>query len=138
MKLASLLLLLPCLAVVGCGASPHSDKPTGDVVVKILFGGEPVTEGVVGLNSSATGLGGSGNLDSTGLARISGIPVGEYTVIVNPPEMDPVVPGVTPEPTPAPKSDYANLPIKFRRESTTTLKLTVEKGKTDYEFDLKE
>ena len=115
----------------GCRHDPHSDKPTGGLVVKVTYGGEPVTEGYVSLTNSATGLGGGGEIGADGTARLEGIAVGEYVVTVSPPV-------VTNDPNPD-QSKYSKLPQKFRSDTTSPLKATIDEGTRDeLVIDLKE
>tara|TARA_R110002095_G_scaffold200403_1_gene180624 strand:+ start:2878 stop:3258 length:381 start_codon:yes stop_codon:yes gene_type:complete len=121
-------LLLSILS--GCSNTPHGDKVTGTAVVKVTFGGEPVTEGFVNFENPNTGLGGGAELEASGMATVPSIPVGDYTVSVIPP--------LPPDNDPNPKmKEYDNLPIKFR-SSTSTLKATIKEGSNEFAFELKE
>lgn len=122
--------------LAGCGKSaPHSGEAQGEVVVTVKYGGAPVVEGRVDLNDEATGKGGGAELDDQGVARIGDVAVGSYTVTVLPPPPDP-----TPVPdgqrAPAGKK-YLDIPVPYRKISTSPLRAEVKEGSNEFEFDLK-
>jgi hypothetical protein len=119
-----------CL-LAGCSQDPHSNKPSGNVSVKVTYGGEPVTLGTVFLFSQQTGLGGGADLNEEGIAQIRAIPLGDYIVTVGPPELDLI------DPNP-PQLEYANIPKKFQSDSTSPLRATVTQEDATVAFELKE
>ncbi len=119
-----------CL-LAGCGQTPHSNKPSGNLTVKVTYGGEPVTIGTVFLMSHETGLGGGANLNEEGIAQIRAVPLGDYIATVGPPELD------LTDPNPQ-QVDYPNIPQKFRSDSTSPLRATVAPENATIEFELKE
>jgi len=128
----TLLVALLASGLCGCGGRrPHGDKKSENVTVKVTFGGEPVTNGFVNFANPKTGLGGGGPLGEDGAATIPNVVVGDYTVTVTPPLM----PNADPNPA---KTVYPNLPVKFRSETTSTLKATVDEKSKSFTFELKE
>lgn len=128
---STMMLSLFLSSLSGCSDTPHSDKVTGTAVVKVTFGGEPVTEGFVNFENPNTGLGGGAELEASGTATVASIPVGDYTVSVIPP--------LPPDNDPNPViKEYDNLPQKFRSTSTSTLKATIKEGSNEFAFELKE
>lgn len=116
----------------GCGQHvPHSGKSRADVVVKVMFGGQPVTAGDVDLNNLETGEGGGGALDHTGTARIPGVVLGDYTVTVLPPLSSPI-PGEN-----APAAKIPPIDRKFQSPEKSPLKLSVPAEGREIAFDLK-
>lgn len=130
-----LLFSLIAILLTGCGHTPGSGKERNDITLKITFGGEPVTEGVVNLENPQTGEGGGGTLSEEGTATISGVVLGTYTVVVLPPDPDPVPPEPG-KPSPPPKT-YENIPAKFRQNQSSPLKVDVTADSAEFEFDLK-
>lgn len=116
----------------GCGNHvPHSGKSRADVVVKVTYGGQPVTAGDVDLNNLETGEGGGGALDHTGTARIPGVVLGDYTVTVLPPLSSPI-PGEN-----APAAKIPPIDRKFQSPEKSPLKLSVSAEGREIAFDLK-
>ncbi len=130
-RLGLAVVLLGLGFIVGCNKSPHSDKPAGSITAKVTYGGEPVTEGQVNFVNNSTGLGGGGSLGPGGTATISTVPTGKYVVTVTPPLPDMA------DPNPQ-VPDYANLPQKYRSETTSTLKAEVFVGDNEFTFELKD
>ena len=125
--LVSLLLLF----VAGCG---EGAAVTGKVKGKVLFEGQPVTEGVVNFFNKAEGTGAQAALDSAGNFVLEApIPAGNYVVYITPPRPPDPVAGQS---APAPK-DYANIPEKYRSESNTLLTAEIEGGENDVSFEMK-
>ncbi|MES2789328.1 MAG: hypothetical protein V4719_06880 [Planctomycetota bacterium] len=128
--------LMLCAAVVtsfGCSGSDH--KITGKVTGKVTYQGAPVTAGVVYLNSSTTGTGGTGVLGEDGKFTIAEpIEAGEYKVTVTPP---PPPPPRADQAPPPPVAKVTNIPNKYWTEAKSDLKATVDEGDNVLEFDLK-
>lgn len=131
------LLILSSGLLLGCGrGGPHSGKPTAPVTVTVTYGGEPVTEGRVDLSNEQTGEGGGGELNGQGVATIPGVVLGNYAVIVIPPEPQ-LVPAETGAPAPA-KKEHPNIPAKFRSLNSSPLKVEVKKDSPNqFKFELK-
>jgi hypothetical protein len=126
------LLGLMVVALSGCGGEP-AGKPTGSAAITVTFGGQPVTEGLVSLQNKS-GEGGGAPLNSTGTASIPNVVQGDYVVTVTPP----VVGVAAPDPG-KPKltvKNFDNIPEKFRRTETSTLKATIKAGNNELKFDL--
>ncbi|QDT92584.1 hypothetical protein [Gimesia algae] len=126
--------LLCVLELSGCSRTPGAEKPRGAVTIQITNGTDPVTEGQVDLVNEQTGEGGGGTLNSDGTASLEMVALGTYTVTVNPPPQEPVVPGQAP---PAVKN-YENIPTQVRKINTSPLKLKVKSGSNEFAFDLKQ
>jgi hypothetical protein len=120
----------------GCGHTPGTEKPRGEITIKITNGGAPVPEGQVDLANEETGEGGGGPLDATGTATIEMVALGSYTVTVNPPPQEPVAPGM--DQASAQPKEYANIPAKVRKIQTSPLTVEVKSGTNEFTFDLKE
>lgn len=119
--------------LAGCSSGPA----TGEVRGKVTFKGQPVTEGTITFLNPKEGGAGEGTLGSDGSYAIQGkLVVGEYLIVVNPPihivDTDPGKSPPAPVEKPAP-----NIPQKYRVQGTTPLKETVQKGKNEFNFDLK-
>lgn len=136
LQILCLCLALSSAVLLGCTQSPGSDKPRSGTTIAISFAGEPVTTGSVNLENSETGEGGGGELNADGIAKITNVVLGNYTVTILPPDPDPV----PPEPgQPAVKIQvYKNIPNKFRTGKTSPLKVEIKDGENKFEFDLKE
>lgn len=117
--------------IFGCGHVPHSDRPSGKVIVAVTYGGAPVTNGFVNFSSPQTGLGAGGLLDANGTTTINEVPVGDYVVTVTLPPVSQT------DPNPQ-QQENPQLPKKFRSESTSTLKATVKAETNELKFELKE
>lgn len=121
------------LGAVGCSQRiPHADKERADVVLKITYGGAPITAGDVDLNNLQTGEGGGGPLDQTGTVRIAGVVLGDYVVTVQPPTSG-ALPGGD---TSIAKSHQIHR--KFQTPEQSPLKLTVHVDGAEATFDLKQ
>tara|TARA_R110002095_G_scaffold159024_5_gene137858 strand:+ start:258 stop:695 length:438 start_codon:yes stop_codon:yes gene_type:complete len=129
-------LALGCFLFVGCSQTPGSHKQRTDVNVTITENGAPLTEGVVNLVNEETGEGGGGTLNSEGVATISGVALGSYTLIVLPPD-ESVIPPEPGQPAPEVK-EYLNIPQKFRDPKTSPFKVVVNRETTEFQFDLKQ
>jgi len=134
--LASMLTIGTGVSLAGCsGDTPGPDRPRGNVTIKVTYGGAPVTEGQVDLESPGSGEGGGGTLNNEGVATIPNVAEGSYTVTVVPPPPDPRPP--EPGETPPPVKEYPNIPQKFRMLNTSPLRVEVKKGQTqEFTFDL--
>ena len=103
----------------------------------VTYGGEPVTEGRVDLSNPQTGEAAGGELNDEGIAAISGVTPGNYSVMVLPPMADPVP--VEPGQPAAAAKEYPNIPKKVRVIGTSTLKADVtEDGANEFTFELKD
>lgn len=116
--------------LVGCSGD---SSPRGDITITITYDGKPVAEGRVDVSSEQSGEGGGADLDENGIATLSNVQQGKYTVTVVPPQAD-AVPGAS---APVAK-DYPNIPEKFRRAATSPLKAEVTNDSRDLKFELKE
>ncbi|MES2791909.1 MAG: hypothetical protein V4719_20005 [Planctomycetota bacterium] len=131
---APLMLGIFLITNVGCGGKPPG-KPSGSATIKIIFDGQPVTEGMVSLQNNL-GEGGGAPLNSEGIATLSTVIKGSYVVTVTPPMAGVAAPA--PGTKLAAPKEYANIPAKFRRSDTSTLKAEVKDAKNEFKFDLKQ
>lgn len=130
--LSGLALLVSCSLFLGCSSGGQSEKAVGTVTITITSGGQPVTPGRVELVTDRPAEGSGGELDASGVTRIAGVIVGEYTVTVLPPIVV-QAPGETVK-----KPDESLFPQKFRTLQTSPLKIHVDEGHNEATFDLKE
>lgn len=134
------LIMVPCCLIfathflVGCGGGDTSGKKKASVTITVTSGGQPVTEGLVTLDGGKTGEAAGADLNSTGVATLPEVTLGNYTVTVTPPL--PKVAAPAPGQKLPPPKDYANIPAKVRRADTSTLKAEVKAGKNEFKFDL--
>ena len=124
-------ILLYLCPLAGCGGPPGSTKTTGSVDITITYGGEAVIGAEVHLMQLGKGEASSGTLDEAGKVKLSNVVVGDYSVMVQPPQLS------TPD-NPVPEQEYPNIPEKFRDYATSPLKAEVNEGANDFKFDLKE
>ncbi|AMV20244.1 hypothetical protein [Planctomyces sp. SH-PL14] len=128
------LTLVLCL---GCGGGDKT--PRGTVSGKVTFNGMPVTEGVVTFTRKGGGGSGAGTIGSDGSYSASGveggIPAGDYTVVVMPPEVAKDL-GPNTSPTMVLK-EMKDIPAKYRSEATSDLKTSIQQGSNEYNVDMK-
>ncbi|MCA9014914.1 MAG: carboxypeptidase regulatory-like domain-containing protein [Planctomycetaceae bacterium] len=130
------LLVLFLVGLNSCDHSPGADKPRSDVTILITSGSDPVAAAQVDLVNEQTGEGGGGVLDAEGKATITNVALGTYTVTVNPPTEEPVIPGVN-QSASQPKS-AVEIPAPTRKIATSPLKVEVSSGSNDFTFNLKQ
>jgi hypothetical protein len=130
--------LVPLLVgVCGCGSS---GPDTGSVDGRIMYQGQPVTEGTVVFENAARGWLRVAPLDEQGEYHIKDVHVAEYSVSVRPP--DPKLPNETTGTakriviTPSMFPDPANIPKRFRSVDTSPLKTSVVAGTNHVDYDL--
>ncbi len=121
-----------CGLVLGCGGGATGAK-VGDASITITSGGQPVTSGRVELETDRPGLGSGAELNSSGVAWMNDVAIGDYTVTVHPPIVV-QVPGVAAPPKP----DEAAFPKQFRALKTSPFKIQIKAGSNTFKFDLKE
>ncbi|ASV75562.1 hypothetical protein THTE_2960 [Thermogutta terrifontis] len=126
------LLILVVLASVVSGCSGRKSKPKGTVQGKVIFNGQPYTEASVVFLNQATGQGGSANIESDGSFRLpEPIEVGTYIVYLAPKmENDPTA-------EPKPVSIDKSIPEKYWSESTSDIRVEVQKGSNEFTIELK-
>jgi len=121
------------LLFAGCGGG-GSDTPRGDVSGTVTYQGQPVTEGTVNFLSPETGRSASATLDAQGKFTVDGgVEAGSHVVTITPPFVE--VPPGGDEPPPEPK-EYANIPEKYRSDTTSDLTAEVKPGKNQFSFEL--
>ena len=79
------------------------------------------------------GEGAGGDLDAAGVAKLTGVTAGEYTVTVRP-----AIVIQAPGEPPVKKADTTAFPERFRELKTSPLKIHIDEGKNEATFDLKE
>lgn len=130
LKIRYCALLVSLAMLAGCSSS-KTDGPSGTISGKVTYNGKPVTEGLVQFYNADTGQGGEGKIDESGNFKIeTGIPVGEYSVFVTPPETE-MAPGDTGDMGEAPVKQYPNIPERYRDASTSPIKVTIKEGDND-------
>ncbi|QDT44073.1 hypothetical protein Pan241w_41780 [Gimesia alba] len=128
------LLILFLVGLNSCDHSPGSEKPRGDVTIRITNGSAPVVDAQVDLVNEQTGEGGGGTLDAEGKTTMTMVALGSYTVTINPPAEEPVIPGI--ETAPKPKVALP-IPKQAQKIATSPYKVEVGSGTNDFTFDLK-
>ena len=127
------LLVIFLFGLNSCDHSPGSDKPRSEVSILITNGGTPVIGAQVDLVNEQTGEGGGGRLDEQGKTSMAMVALGDYTLVVNPPPAEPVVPGVA---TKATQTPDLNIPQQVQKIATSPFKIEVGSGTNEFEFDL--
>jgi hypothetical protein len=144
-RLCGLMLLLPIVALVGCG------KGTGYVTGKVTYKGQPVTSGAV-VFYGADGTTDSGRIDRKGTYTVAQAPSGAVRVAVMPAKArrQPGLPvnrstGLPKEPPakdgddiapPAPTAGKAAFPEKYADPETSPLTFKVSGGTQTFDIDL--
>jgi hypothetical protein len=123
--------LFALLAAVGCGAA---DRPI-PVRGKVTFQGQPVGEGVVQFNHTATGHAVEAELTSAGGYEALLKP-GGYTVVVMPPvvKVGFDTPNVIPD---VQVKKVKNIPDRYHSTATSKLSADVGPDRSGHDFDLK-
>jgi len=70
-----------------------------------------------------------GLLNESGQVALSDVVLGDYAVVVTPPEG-------TPD-NPAPQKEYPNIPKRYRNLQDSPLKADVKAGRNEFTFELK-
>ncbi|WP_425617819.1 carboxypeptidase-like regulatory domain-containing protein [Anatilimnocola sp. NA78] len=118
--------MLVLLALFICGCSRR--EVLGPVSGVVTFDGKPVPGAMVLFQNEKLGVHMMARADETGrfvvqMANGAGLPLGEYQVAVSPPIQDhPLGPIAAPPPG---HDDYPNIPKRYRKTTTSKLKLTV-------------
>ena len=125
--------MLMAAGLAGCKFGP----PTGEVRGKVTFKGNPVTEGTITFLNPSGGGNGEAQIGKDGSYEVrGGLTVGDYIVLVTPPlHLVDTDPGKTPPSLvekPAP-----NIPQKYRGQGSSPLRVKIEKGKNEHDFDMK-
>ena len=113
--------LLTC-CTAGC-SKPGRNLKMAPMTGKVTFAGSPLQDGVVSLESTATGFGAATKLDENGEFRIASIPVGTYAVAVTPPA--PPDPGDVAPPRPSHMGPLRIAPEKYHSALTSGLEVKV-------------
>jgi len=127
------LLLIGCLAFIGCVSEPAK----GEVQGKVSFKGQPVKEGsITFLNQKGEGdaeaqIGTNGTYTVPG-----GVVVGDYVIEIKPlihiVDTDPGKSPPAPVEKPAP-----DIPQKYRQQGKSPLRASVKPGKNEVNFEMK-
>ncbi|WP_339726786.1 carboxypeptidase-like regulatory domain-containing protein [uncultured Gimesia sp.] len=126
------LLVLFLVGLNSCDHSPGSEKPRSEVTIVITNGSDPVANAQVDLVNEQTGEGGGGTLDDEGKATIIKVALGSYTVTINPPAEEPVIPGI--KTAPKLKSSLS-IPKQAQKIATSPFKVEVGSGTNEFTFD---
>lgn len=127
---AALAVALAASAVCWAGCGPQ-ELPAGSLTGKVSLKGEPLSGGMVTIINSDTGIGASGEIDSSGRFRIDSARTGTYQVAIQPPAAptpDEMAAGAKPESSP--------IPPKYQDPQTSGLTATVNEGSNEANFDL--
>jgi len=121
------------LLAAGCAR----EEVLGPVTGEVTFKGKAVTEGRVVFSNFETGVFIGADLNEAGafevqMAKGHGLPLGEYTVTIEPPL--PTV--VTGDASKAPVRQFPQLPQKYRQTATSPLRLIVKEGPNPCRFEL--
>lgn len=130
------LLVLFIVGLNSCDHSPGAGKPRGDVTILITNGSAPVNGAQIDLVNEQTGEGGGGTLDEEGKTTIEQVALGSYTVTINAPAEEPVIPGMN-QTDSKPKS-LLSIPKQAQKIATSPFKVEVISGTNDFTFDLNE
>ena len=138
------LLWLVAVSLAGCGRAAPA---TGTVSGVITYQGQPLAAGTVTFRNDKKGLVAGGLLlGSDGRYELltggkKQIPVGDYAVVISPPEpyqLDAAdrAAGKAPPPAPAPADVLRQIPKKYRSPSTSGLQFTVKPGANTFDLDM--
>ena len=118
--------------VAGCGGGSGQPK-SASVSGKVTFQGQPVTEGRLTFMSAISA--GAVEITSEGTYLLTeGVPPSKYKVVVTPPSI--TKPPMVGESAPAMKN-YANIPEKYRSETSTPLFADIKAGDNTVDLELK-
>ena len=126
------------LLMVGCSSPP----PLGKVTGKVTFRGEAVSEGAIIFSDDSQGVAYVSDLTAAGdfvfeVAQGYGLPPGAYEVAITPPRSNKPGLGYI-APNYNAKTDFPNLPEKYREAKTSGLSAVVKAGANEpYVFDMK-
>tara|TARA_R110002111_G_scaffold117466_1_gene179432 strand:- start:25979 stop:26398 length:420 start_codon:yes stop_codon:yes gene_type:complete len=123
-----LTLLCSSTLLTGCGGGSEVEKKRVAVTITVTHAGSPVSEANLQMMMVGKGEGAMGTLNESGQVSLSDVVLGDYAVIVTPPEG-------TPD-NPAPKKDYPNIPQQYRSLKNSPLKAVVKPGSSEFTFDL--
>lgn len=121
-------MLVALVAAVVLLAGCQRGEVLGPVRGVVTYDGKPVPGAVVLFQNDKLGVHMMAPTDENGryevqMANGAGLPLGEYDVAVSPPIQDhPLGPISAPPPG---RNDYPNIPERYRKTSTSKLKLTV-------------
>ncbi|WP_020467894.1 carboxypeptidase-like regulatory domain-containing protein [Zavarzinella formosa] len=123
------------LAACLCGLACNSEPPLGKAGGRVTHKGEPVIEGTVTFADDRQGLTYVADLGADGrfefeVARGQGLPAGVYGVTITPPRPNKPALGYV-APNMNTKTEYPNIPKKYRDLKTSGLTATVKSGGTD-------
>lgn len=114
----------------GCGGGASGEaKQRADITITVTHAGAPVTEAELRLMMIGKGEGAMGILNESGQVELSDVVLGNYAVVVAPPEG-------TPD-NPAPKKEYPNIPKQYRSLNDSPLKADVKADDNEFTFELK-
>ena len=115
--------------LTGCGGAAEKSKKRAEITVTVTHAGTPVTAAELRLMMIGKGEGAMGILNESGQVTLSDVVLGDYAVVVTPPEG-------TPD-NPAPKKEYPNIPKQYRNLQDSPLKADVKAGSNEFTFELK-
>ncbi len=117
------------ILLTGCGGAVEESKQRADITVTVTHAGAPVAAAELRLMMIGKGEGAMGLLNESGQVALSDVVLGDYAVVVTPPEG-------TPD-NPAPQKEYPNIPKRYRNLQDSPLKADVKAGRNEFTFELK-
>jgi hypothetical protein len=124
------------MMAAGCGSS----DPLGTVSGKVLFDGQPVGEGTVILDN-LSGVSAQAVIGSDGSYQVTtidgGLPPGDYSVMILPPEIPDPSSGENTAPGTITK-EMPNIPEQYRSFEATPLKITIQEGENQINLEMSE
>jgi hypothetical protein len=129
-----------CGLAAGCGGSDAAPAQY-PVAGKVSFNGAPAKEGTISFLSDK-GVGGESPIGPDGTFSVknqhgSGLPEGDYKVMIAPPP-ETSAPSLEASRTATAPKEYSEFPKKYRAFGTSGLTAKVTKDKGAFDFDMKD
>ena len=140
-KTVRLLICVLATVVTFCGCGPG--KPDWESTIgKVTFQGDPVARAEVVFYSQSSPLARIAETDDQGRFECkthlgSGLPAGEYQVVVRPIFVDPVLKGDWDPYAPIPPMSRKDIPKDYRKRKTSSLTFNVVEGDNEMDIVLK-
>ena len=136
---AGLVCLISIVCILGCGGPKET---LGPVSGKVTFNGEPVTEGMVMFSNPEKAIYMIAKLDEQGHYEVMrkdgpGLPPGDYTVTVRPPTVELKLEDTTNPAAASNQKQYTNIPMKYRYDQYSGLKITVTEEGVVFDIPMK-
>lgn len=122
--------------LAGCeGPSAKPPSVFGNVQGKVVYKGEPVTEGMVIFFNKTLKSDVEAKLGAGGAYSATNLPLGNYAVTVRP---LPVMTSMDASKPSEPPKDPANIPKKYRSMETSGFEKKIAKGDNTFDIEMKE